>query len=81
MANTNIQLQSLITKLQGLENENLLQRVSDFLDGILAASDKPKTDWWNELPESVKQDYDEGLKEMEAGNETNVDDFLKKYRK
>jgi hypothetical protein len=81
MANTNIQLQSLITKLQGLENENLLQRVSDFLDGILAASDKPQTDWWNELPNSVKQDYDEGLKEMEAGNETNVDDFLKKYRK
>jgi hypothetical protein len=81
MANTNIQLQSLITKLQGLENENLLQRVSDFLDGILAASDKPQTDWWNELPNSVKQDYDEGLKEMEEGNETNVDDFLKKYRK
>lgn len=81
MAKADIQLQSLISKLQRLDNENLLQRVSDFLDGILAASDKTKTDWWNELPDSVKQDYDEGLKEMEAGNETNIDDFLKKYRK
>lgn len=81
MANTNIQLESLISKLEGLDNENLLQRVSDFLDGILAASDQPKSDWWNEVPSSIKEDYDEGLKEMEAGNESNVDDFLKKYQK
>lgn len=81
MVNTNIQLQSLISKLENLDNENLLQRVSDFLDGILAATDDSQEDWWNEIPSSIKQDYDEGLKEMEAGNESNVDDFLKKYQK
>ncbi|MFK7749188.1 MAG: hypothetical protein AB8B65_12405 [Kordia sp.] len=80
MDHTNIQLQSVITKLQRLDNDNLLQRVSDFLDGMLAASGDTKTDWWNELPDTVQQDYEEGIKEMEAGEETNADDFLKKYR-
>ena len=53
----------------------------NFLDGILAATDNSQEDWWNEIPSSIKQDYDEGLKEMEVGNESNVDDFLKKYQK
>lgn len=81
MAQADIQLQDLISKLKKLENESLLQRVADFLDGILAAHKEHQTDWWDELPDSVKQDYDEGLKEMENGNETDVEDFLKKYRK
>lgn len=80
MDHTNIQLQSVITKLQRLDNDNLLQRVSDFVDGMLATSGDTKTDWWNELPDTVQQDYEEGIKEMEAGEETNADDFLKKYR-
>jgi hypothetical protein len=78
MAHTDIQIDDLISKLKKLENQSLMQRVSDFLDGILAASDN-QTDWWDELPDSVKQDYDEGLKEMEEGNEVDVEDFLKKY--
>jgi hypothetical protein len=80
MANIDVQLQTLITKLQHLDNENLLQRVSDFVDGILAASDKATTDWWEELPSSVQQDYEEGIQQMEAGEESNVSDFLKTYR-
>ncbi|WP_052600340.1 hypothetical protein [Aureispira sp. CCB-QB1] len=59
MANTNIQLQSLISKLESLENDTLLQRVSDFLDGILAASDSKKIE---ELP-PLTQDEIEGVKE------------------
>lgn len=80
MDHTNIQLQSVISKLQRLDNDTLLQRVSDFLDGMLAASGNNKADWWNELPDTVQQDYEAGIKEMEAGKETNADDFLKKYR-
>jgi hypothetical protein len=81
MTQAEIQLrEKLIHVLQNLDAA-LLQRVSDFTQGILAASDNHQTDWWNELPDSLKKDYDEGLKEMEDGNETDVEDFLKKYRK
>lgn len=80
MANTNIQLQALITKLEQLENETLLQRVSDFLDGILAASEETKKDWWDELPKEVQQAYQQGLQEMEAGEEIDFEDFIKQAR-
>lgn len=81
MTQAEIQLrEKLFSVLQNLDL-TLLQRVSDFTQGILAASDNHQSDWWNELPDSVKEDYEEGLVEMEQGNEMNVDDFLKKYRK
>ena len=83
MAQTDIQLQkqNLISKLQGLDNATLIQRLSDFLDGILAASDVAQTDWWDELPDSVKKDHEQGEKDGEEGNVILLDDFLKKYRK
>jgi hypothetical protein len=83
MVNADIQSQkqNLISKLQGLDNANLLQRVSDFLDGVLAATGNTTADWWNELPESVKKDHEQGEKDGEEGRVVPLDDFLKKYRK
>ena len=80
MAHTDIQIDDLISKLKKLENQSLMQRVSDFLDGILAASDN-QTDWWDELPETVKRDHEQGEKDGEEGNVILLDDFLKKHRK
>ena len=71
--------EDLISQLKNIDNRILLQRISDFLQGILAANEA--TDFWDDLPQSVKDDYKEGLKEMEAGEEDDVEDFLKKYRK
>ena len=80
MAQTDIQIDDLISKLKKLDNQSLMQRVSDFLDDILAASDS-QTDWWDELPESVKRDHEQGKKDGEEGNVILLEDFLKKYRK
>ena len=63
---TNIQLQNLISKLKGLDNANLLQRVSDFLDGILAASDNTQDDNWTPSSEEIAG-IKEALKEVEEG--------------
>jgi len=39
------------------------------------------TDWWDELPDSVKKDHEQGEKDGEEGRVILLDDFLKKYRK
>ncbi len=82
MANTDIQLkkEELVSKLQGLNNASLLQRVADFLDGILAASEEEESDWWDELPDSVKESYEIGEKQLDAGEYISVEELLKKYR-
>lgn len=38
-------------------------------------------DWWDELPDSVKKDHEQGEKDGEEGRVVPLDDFLKKYRK
>ena len=43
---------------------------------------QPKTDsddWWNDLPQSVKDDHVQGEKEGEEGKAILLEDFLKKY--
>ena len=72
--------EDLISQLKNIDNSLILQRISDFLEGVLAAN-SANNDFWKELPDSVKDDYHQGLKEMEAGEEDDVKDFLKKYRK
>jgi len=80
MANTNIQLQSLISKLESLENDNLLQRVSDFLDGILAASDTSQEDNWTPTKEEI-DGIKEALKEVEEGKFVSLEEAKERHKK
>jgi hypothetical protein len=37
-------------------------------------------DWWDELPDSVKQSYEQGVKDGEAGRVISMEEMMKKYR-
>jgi hypothetical protein len=80
MAKTNIQLESLISKLEGLDNENLLQRVSDFLDGILAASDHNQQDNWTPSSEEITG-IKEALQEVEEGKFISLEEAKEEHKK
>ena len=47
---------------------------------IVPESKKDETDWWDELPESVKQAYEEGEKDGEEGRVITIEEFMKKRR-
>jgi hypothetical protein len=70
----------LISKLKNIDNATLIQRLSDFIDGILAASDFVQKDWWDELPGSVKESYERGMKDIEEGNLIPMEEVMKKYK-
>lgn len=79
MAQADAQMRkNLITLLKNIDTV-LLQRVSDFTKGLLAASNEEEADWWDELPDSVKKSYELGMKDIEEGNMISVEDMLKKY--
>lgn len=79
MTNADIQMrENLISLLQKMDT-SLLQRLSDFAQGLLAASSEQDTDWWDELPDSVKESYERGMKDIEEGNMVTLDEMLKKY--
>jgi hypothetical protein len=70
---------NLIILLKNIDTV-LLQRVSDFTQGLLAASNSDKTDWWDDLPESVKESYERGMKDIEEGNMITLEEMLKQYK-
>jgi hypothetical protein len=76
---TNIQLQNLISKLEGLDNANLLQRVSDFLDGISAASDNTQDDNWTPSSEEIAG-IKEALKEVEEGKFISLEEAKEQHK-
>lgn len=80
MANTNIQLQNLISKLENLDNENLLQRVTDFVDGILAASDNYQDNNWIPSSEEIAG-IKEALKEVEEGKFISLEQAKEQHKK
>lgn len=47
---------------------------------IVPESKNDETDWWDELPESVKQSYEEGEKDGEEGRVITIEEFMKKRR-
>lgn len=72
---------NIINKLSGLKG-SVDEQFVDKIEALLAENmTDQQQDWWNDLPDSVKQDYDEGLKAMEAGQEDDIEDFLKKYQR
>lgn len=79
MTQKEIQLKDLHSLLQGLDN-NLLQRATDYIRGLVDATNQPKADWWDELPQSAKDGYAEGMKDIQAGNLIPMEEVMQKYR-
>lgn len=73
------QKENLISQLKNIDNSLIIQRIADFMQGVLAASDST-TDWWDELPESVKEAHKEGLKDIEEGNLIPAEEVIQKLR-
>jgi predicted transcriptional regulator len=78
MTQKELQLRKLILLLQNLDS-NLLQRATDYIKGLSDAVSEKEYDWWAELPESVKQDIEEGLLDIENGNLIPMEEVMKKY--
>ena len=79
MAQSEIQLRDDLSHLLQEMDAVLLQRATDYVRGLIDASNEQQTDWWNELPQSVKDSYELGMKDIEEGNMISVEDMLKKY--
>ncbi|MFK7797669.1 MAG: hypothetical protein AB8E82_09455 [Aureispira sp.] len=78
MTQKELQLRKLILLLQNLDS-NLLQRATDYIKGLSDAVNEKEYDWWDSLPNSVKQDIEEGLLDIENGNLIPMEDVMKKY--
>ena len=74
------QLKNLQLLLQELD-ANLLQRATDYIRGLIDASNQQSLDWWEQLPDSVKNDHKQGVREAEEGKVILLEDFLKKYNR
>lgn len=59
----------------------VIELLNNLKDCNIEALPDPEKDWWDELPQSVKDDHEAGLKEIEEGKLIEVDEFLKKYRR
>lgn len=44
-------------------------------------SNKKETDFWDELPTALKFEIEEGLNEIETGEEVSHEEVMKKYQK
>ncbi len=75
-----MQLRDSLSHLLQNMDANLLQRLTDYAKGLLDASSEHQQDWWNELPQSVKDGYAEGMKDIEEGNLIPMEEVMKKYR-
>jgi hypothetical protein len=79
MTQKDLQLKDLTSMLQNLDS-NLLQRATDYIRGLVDASNEQEHDWWDDLPESVKKSYELGMKDIEEGNLIPMEEVMKKYR-
>ena len=79
MTQQEIQLRDKLMLLIQEMDAALLQRVTDYTRGLLDASSEQKHDWWDDLSDSVKQDLEEGLKDIEEGNLIPMEQVMKKY--
>jgi hypothetical protein len=61
----------LVKDILNINNAALLKKVSDFVQA-------EKTDFWDELNISEKQEINQGIAELERGEKTPYDSFLKK---
>ncbi len=55
----------IIERINEIEDEKQLLRIEIMIENLLASA--AKTDFWDELPETIKQEIVEAEKEAEAG--------------
>ncbi|MCP4438004.1 MAG: hypothetical protein GY810_03595 [Aureispira sp.] len=56
----------------------LLELLNNF--DFVQVEEATQQDWWDELPQSVKDGYAEGMKDIEEGNLIPMEEAMKKYR-
>ena len=61
----------LLKAILEMENEELIQRVADFVE-------KEKTDIWNDLNTSQREEIKKGLKELDEGKRVSLESVMKK---
>lgn len=78
MTQKEVQLKNLMLLLQNLDS-SLLQRATDYIRGLSDAAGGEQYDWWQDLPESVKQDIQEGILDIENGDLIPMEEVMKRY--
>ena len=61
----------LVKDILNINNVDFLKKVSDFVQN-------EKTDFWNELSVSEKNEINQGIAELERGEKVSYESFLKK---
>ena len=61
----------LVKDILNINNVDFLKKVADFVQ-------TEKTDFWNELSTSDKREINIGIAELDRGEKTSYDSFLKK---
>lgn len=79
MTQKEIQLKNLNLLLQNLDS-SLLQRATDYIKGLSDAANEKNNDWWDDLPNSVKKGYSEGIKDIEEGRFIPMEEVMRKYK-
>jgi predicted transcriptional regulator len=73
MPTTQIDKQELIHWIEGLNDRRTLRLLQ------LLKTEQTENDWWNDLPQAVKDAIDEGLADIEAGRVISNEEFWKQY--
>lgn len=76
-----IELKADLYKLiDATEDVSILQALRTLLKKQFI-SDRTEKDFWDELPEDLKSEIEEGLEEIERGEEISHEEVMKKYEK
>jgi predicted transcriptional regulator len=75
MQTTQINKQELITWIENLNDRRTLQ----FLQ--MLKNSQTEDDWWDDLPQTVKDSIDQGLEDIKAGRITPHEEVRKSYEK
>jgi predicted transcriptional regulator len=68
---------AVIEFLVTLTDEQIIQKFETLKQTV---TEEHKTDFWEDLPQSTKDGYHKGMKDIEAGNLVPMEEVLKKYR-
>jgi len=68
---------AVIEFLVTLTDEQIIQKFETLKQTV---AEEHKTDFWDDLPLSVKDGYHEGMKDIETGNLVPMEEVMKKYR-
>ena len=61
----------LMKMILNIDNVKFIKKITEFIQN-------EKTDFWDELSLSDQQEIEQGIKQLNEGKRTDLDDFLKK---